>query len=81
MAGLAITLEPRPEMWTSDRRLYLTPDGAVSDQPVSGGRLLVPAGGELSSEDVARYGLTPAPEPTSAPKGRKGLEHKRLTDG
>lgn len=59
-------------MYISDRRLYLTPDGKVSEDPVSGGRLLVPKGGELSNSDAARYGLLPVPDS----KARQGLANK-----
>lgn len=44
-------------MWRSDRRLYLTPDGMVSEEPVSGGSLLVPEGGELPDDVAERLGL------------------------
>lgn len=56
-------------MFTSDRRLYLDAAGNLSDEPVSGGKLLVAAGGELSAAEAARYGLGEA-------KGRKALEDK-----
>lgn len=46
-------------MWTSDKRLYLTPDGEVSEGPVSGGKLLVPVGGQLSDDEARSYGLLP----------------------
>ena len=62
-------------MWTSDRRIYLAPDGTVSDEPVTGGTLLVPKGGELSLADASKYGLN------GAPKARKGLENKALKGG
>lgn len=66
------------EMWTSDRRLYLTPDGQVSEQPVSGGTLLVPVGGELPNAEAERYGLLGEKAATAplANKGRKGKQDK-----
>lgn len=78
MAGLTIDDgKEKPMSWTSDRRLYLTPDGEVSEEPVSGGRLLVGRGGQLSNEDAERYGLTGTKaEKRKADKGRKGLEDK-----
>lgn len=47
-------------MYISDKRLYLTPAGKVSEEPISGGSLLVPAGGELSEDDAVRHGLRPS---------------------
>ena len=77
---MALTVDDGREkepMYTSDKRLYLTPDGEVTEEPVSGGSLLVPAGGELSNDDAERYGLTGAKaEKSKANKGRKGLEDK-----
>lgn len=64
-------------MWTSDRRLYLTREGKVSETPDSGGKLLVPVGGELSDEEARQYGLIPDP---SAKKERKGAEDKGSKD-
>lgn len=64
-------------MWTSERRLYLTPDGTVSEDPVSGGSLLVPAGGELSNDDAERYGLLGSKGVKPAEnKARKGKQNK-----
>ena len=64
-------------MFISPKRLYLTPTGEVSEEPVSGGSLLVAAGGELSNADAERYGLTgPQAAKPEATKARKGIENK-----
>lgn len=47
-------------MWKSPARFYLAPDGAISEKPVSGGSLLVPAGAELPEAEARRLGLIPA---------------------
>lgn len=44
--------------YLSDKRLYLTADGQVTDDPEQAHELLVGEGGELRDEDAARYGLT-----------------------
>lgn len=63
-------------MYTSPKRLYLTPEGAVSEEPVSGGRLLVPTGGELSPREAEHYGLLPgkqfSPPENKARSGKQG---------
>jgi hypothetical protein len=48
----------REIMYKSDRRLYLTPDGNVSEEPVTGGTLLVGEGAEIPNEVAERHGLT-----------------------
>lgn len=64
-------------MYISDRRLYLTPAGELSEEPVSGGSLLVGKGGELPLAVAERYGLTEAKAAKpSANKARKGLADK-----
>lgn len=64
-------------MWTSERRLYLTPDDTVSEEPVSGGSLLVPAGGELPNEEAERYGLLGSKAMKAVEnKARKGKQDK-----
>lgn len=71
-------------MWTSDKRLYLAPDGTVTEEPVSGGSLLVPLGGELPDEEARLHGLIRNPEedvadvaPTSEVLESKPLRAKR----
>lgn len=64
-------------MYTSPTRLYLTPAGQVSEEPVSGGRLLVPAGGALSNAEAARYGLLGEKQVTPPEnKARRGKQGK-----
>jgi len=75
--AFTITHEEKPPMYISDKRLYLTPSGEVSEEPVSGGSLLVSKGGELSPADAARYGLTGAKaEKPAEDKARKGTGNK-----
>lgn len=63
-------------MYVSDKRLYLTPSGEVSEEPVSGGSLLCGVGGELSNADAERYGLTGKAAKPESNKARKGVENK-----
>lgn len=64
-------------MFISDKRLYLTPDGEVTEVPVSGGTLLVGAGCELSPAEAEKYGLVEAKaKAAGGDKARKGLENK-----
>ena len=75
--AFTITQGEKPSMFTSTKRLYLTPSGEISEEPVSGGSLLVGVGGELSNADAERYGLTgPKAAKPEATKARKGLENK-----
>lgn len=64
-------------MFVSDKRLYLTRDGRVTEDAgeASGGTLLVAVGGELSTEDAQRYGLIDGAK-GPANKGRKTTENK-----
>lgn len=54
-------------LWTSNRRLYLTKDGRVveADDPARA-TLLVPIGGTILLADAERYGLITPPEPVKA---------------
>lgn len=67
-------------MFVSDKRLYLTRDGRVTEDAgeASGGTLLVAVGGELSTEDAQRYGLIDSAKGAKglANKGRKATENK-----
>lgn len=64
-------------MYVSEKRLYLTPGGEVSEEPVSGGTLLVAKGGEMSNADAERYGLIEGKaEKPAGNKARKGTADK-----
>ncbi len=66
-------------MYVSDKRLYLTADGKVTEDPneASGGKLLVGVGGELPNDEAERYGLIGGKaEKPPANKGRKGTANK-----
>jgi len=64
-------------MYVSDKRLYLSPSGEVSEEPVSGGSLLVGKGGEMSTAEAERYGLLPGKAEKSAEnKAQKGTANK-----
>lgn len=69
--AFTIHQQEKPDMYISDKRLYLTPGGEVSEEPVSGGSLLVPKGGEMSNADAEKYGLKAEKQPEN--KGLKGL--------
>lgn len=64
-------------MWKSQQRLYLDPSGQVSEVPISGGTLLVAAGGELATADAERYGLLSGKQITPPEnKARRGKQGK-----
>lgn len=77
--AFTIHQQEKPDMYISDKRLYLTPGGKVTEDPAeaSGGRLLVGIGGELSHEEAERYGLTGSKaEKPAENKARKGAADK-----
>lgn len=43
--------------YRSEKRLYLTPDGEVTDDPAEAAELLVAEGGELDAEAVQLHNL------------------------
>ena len=75
--AFTIHQQEKPDMYISDKRLYLTPGGEVSEEPVSGGSLLIGKGGEMSNADAERYGLLPGKaEKAAENKAQKGTANK-----